>query len=153
MAHDYSDIQDDFYEGIDEIFTEMFSDRVFIHLMDADSGEDDLYGEVPADSFKKYLEPIALVGSVTETVEKDDSPHGTETVGVTIRVPARQLAENAIPHLAAGDMGALKKAKFSFHSMERILIDTIAPKVMVADMFHLYEFRCHAPKAQREVAV
>jgi hypothetical protein len=153
MAHDYSDIQSDFYEGIDEIFTELFSDRVLISLMDADSGEDDLYGEAPMDSMKKYGEPIALAGSVAETVEKDDSPHGTETVGVTIRIPAKQLAENAIPHLAAGDMEALKRAKFSFHSMEQILIDAIAPKAMVADMFHLYEFRCHAPKAQREAAI
>jgi hypothetical protein len=152
MPHDYAETQLDFYDGIDEIFEELFSDRVFLHMMDIEAQEPELglYREAAMDSGKKYLTPVALVGSVIESHETGDGipPEQAGDVRVAIRVPAKQLAKNAIPHLAEADRDRLKMAKFSFHAMDLILIDEVIPRVMVADMFHLYEFLCHVPKKQ-----
>jgi hypothetical protein len=85
VPHDYTDIQNDFYEGIDEIFTELFSDRVFLHLMDSDAQEAelDIYREAAMDSEKLYLPPVALVGSYSEMIESGDGipPEQAEPVG------------------------------------------------------------------------
>ena len=155
MAHDYRDIQTEFYEGIDEIFTEMFSDKIEIHLMDVDRQIPSLniYDEAVMVSEKFYFPPIAVVGSFVESTALSKENEIVFDRAVTIRIPAKQLVDNEIPHETQEDLDYLLKAKFSFKHFKHITIAVIECTTMVADMFQVYTFRGSIPKDQKFSAV
>ena len=133
------DIQNAFLDGIEEIFSIMFTDRLMIMLLDEESTIPNIYGET---TDKVYLDPIPLIGRITTTFKQGDIPVEGVNIDAVITIPTKQLITNQIPHMTDEDLEILKRGKFSYDGFE-YLVDKVVPKTLVADKWQMYEFWCH----------
>lgn len=136
------DIQNAFLDGIEEIFSTMFTDRLQLSLLDEESTQVNIYDETPD---KVYLSPIPLIGRIQTTFTQGENPVEKVQVGATITIPTKQLITKQIPHQTEKDLETLKKAKFSYDGVE-YLVDKVVPKTLVADKWQMYDFICRVDK-------
>lgn len=140
------DIQEAFLEGLEEVFSIMFTDRCNILLLDDRKTKTNIYGESKT---KVYKEPIPLVCKVVLSTEKEENPHFSNKVSAVITVPTRQFITNEIAHTSKEDLELLEKAAFEYDGL-MFEVSKVNPKTMVADMWQIYEFSCIMPKVQLE---
>lgn len=135
----YTEIQEAFLDGINEVFTTLFTNRVMFSFLDKEQTEEELsiYGEVPK---KYYHEPIALVANVFLESEKYEHPDKQFKNTAVFKVPTRQLIINNIPHTQA-DLPALERGKIHFNGVD-YLVDSVKPHTLVADVWQMYVFNC-----------
>lgn len=136
------EIQNAFLDGIEEVFSIMFTDRLNLSLMDEEDTITNVYGETKK---KQYLSPIPLIGKIITTFTQGENP--VESVGVTavITIPTKQLITKGIPHSTEKDLETLRKGKFEYDGIE-YLIEKVVPKTLVADKWQLYDFNCSVDK-------
>lgn len=139
---DYSEIQNAFLDGFEDIFTIMFTDRLELQLLDEESTEKNIYDEAPS---KVYLPPIQLVGRIRIDVDECLETVEGEQRDAVITIPAKQLITKNIPHGTSDDLDRLRRAKFVYDGFE-YLVEFIKPKTLIADKWQLYEFDCHGIK-------
>lgn len=136
------DIQNAFLDGIEEVFSLMFTNRLSLRLLDEESTKTNIYEETPD---KVYRDPIALIGRIQTTFNQGEDPIESVNIDAVITIPTKQLISNQIPHETREDLETLKKAKFIYDDFE-YLVDKVVPKTLVADKWQLYDFMCHVDK-------
>ena len=136
------EIQNAFLDGIEEIFSIMFTDRLNLSLLDEESTYVNIYDET---SEKMYQLPIQLIGRIKTTFKQGEEPIEGVQVDAVITIPTKQLITKNIPHQTEDDLETLKKGKFSYDGFE-YLIDKVTPKTLVADKLQMYDFACHIDK-------
>ena len=139
---DYSEIQNAFLDGLDELFSIMFTDKIKLSLLDEESTKVNIYDESPN---KVYTSPISLVGRVTTTFTQGEDPIEGVQIDAVITIPTKQLISNQIPHESDDDLETLKKGKMSYGEFE-YLIEKVTPKTLIADKWQMYDFYCRVEK-------
>lgn len=135
-------IQNAFLDGLEEVYSIMFTNRLELRLLDEDETEVNIYGESPE---KVYQKSIQLVGRIQTTFEQGDDPVEGVKIDAVITIPTKQLISNQIPHQTEENLETLRKAKFSYDGFE-YLVEKVVPKTLVADKWQLYEFSCRVDK-------
>lgn len=142
-----NDIQEAFLEGIEEVYSIMFTQHCFIHFLDEEQTQtNDLYGETKE---KVYKEPIEIVAKIEQFPNKGESEEETILRKATITVPTKQFLDKEIPCLFESDWEELRKVKFSYEGTE-YLVNVVKPKTLVADIWQFFEFKCTEGK-QRSI--
>ena len=136
------EIQNAFLDGIEEIFSIMFTDRLQLRLLDENSTKANIYGET---TDKVYLDPIPLVGRIQTTFEQGENPVEGVQIDAVITIPTKQLITNQISHQTDRDLETLKRAKFLYDDFE-YLVEKVVPKTLVADKWQMYDFKCRVDK-------
>lgn len=143
MAYDSSNqIQQAFLEGMEEVFSIMFTNNCKLYLLDSENTETNIYGETKS---KKYSEPYDLVAKITYNHSKGESPEETTIRSATIRVPTKQFLDKGIPCLLESDWEMLKKSKFEYEGCT-YLVDNVTPMTLVSDIWQFFDFNCTEDK-------
>ena len=135
-------IQNAFLDGIEEIFSIMFTNRLLLSLLDEEETIVNIYDET---TDKLYLDPISLVGRIQTTFTQGELPVQGVQIDAVITIPTKQLITNQIPHQTEADLETLKKGKFSYDGFE-YLVEKVVPKTLVADKWQMYDFMCRVDK-------
>lgn len=136
------DIQNAFLDGIEELFSIMFTDRLNLSLLNEEDTVVNIYDET---TNKVYHDPIQLIGRIKTTFTQGEDPvEGVQTDAV-ITIPTKQFITKQIPHQTDADLETLKKGKFSYDGIE-YLVDKVTPKTLVADKWQMYDFNCRVEK-------
>lgn len=135
-------IQNAFLDGIEEIFSIMFTDRLQLSLLNEEDTQVNIYDETPN---KVYQEPISLIGRIQTTFAQGENPVEGVQIDAVITIPTKQLISKNIPHQTDEDLETLKRAKFSYDSFE-YLVEKVVPKTLVADKWQMYDFMCRVDK-------
>lgn len=136
------EIQNAFLDGIEEIFSIMFTDDLQFSFLNTEATKTNVYGETPV---KAYHNPIPLIGRITTTMIQGENPIETVQVDAVITIPTKQLVTKKIPHKTEVDLETLKRGKFSYKGIE-YLVSEVKPKTLVADMWQMYDFMCSVDK-------
>lgn len=135
-------IQNAFLDGIEEIFSTMFTDRLQLRLLDEEATQTNIYKET---TDKVYLDPIQLIGRIQTTFTQGENPVESVQIDAIITIPTKQLITNQIPHETDSDLETLKKAKFAYDGFE-YLVEKVVPKTLIADKWQMYSFECRVEK-------
>jgi len=138
----YSEIQNAFLDGMEEVFSIMFSDAVYVSLLDEESTEVNVYGETPS---KVYHEPKKLIGRVKTDFEKGEEPIQGIEIDALITFPAKQIINSDLPYQSLDDFETLRRGKITFKNVS-YLIEKVQPKTLVADAWQFYDFYCRVDK-------
>lgn len=132
-----NDIQTAFLDGIEEVYSTLLCNHLFLYFLDEESTVvDSLYEETTK---KRYLEPYELIAKVTYSHTKGVDPEETVIRTATFRVPTKQFLTLGIPFLSESDWERMRKAKLVYEGTE-YLIDTVTPSTLVADIWQFFEF-------------
>ena len=132
------EIQNAFLDGIEEIFSIMFTDRLQLSLLNPEATSVNVYEET---SKKVYYDPIPLIGRITTTFTQGENPVEGVQIDAVITIPTKQLITKQVPHQSDEDLETLKKAKFEYDGFE-YLVEKVTPKTLVADKWQMYNFEC-----------
>ena len=135
-------IQNAFLDGIEEIFSIMFTDRLQLSLLNEEATQTNIYEETPN---KVYLDPIQLIGRIQTTFTQGENPVESVQIDAIITIPTKQLITHQIPHLTDEDLETLKKGKFAYDGFE-YLVEKVVPKTLIADKWQMYSFECRVDK-------
>lgn len=135
-------IQNAFLDGLEEVFSIMFTDRLTLSLLDEENTQTNIYEETPS---KVYLDPIPLIGRIQTTFTQGEEPVEGVQIDAVITIPTKQLITKNIPHETDEDLETLKKGKFAYGGFE-YLVEKVVPKTLVADMWQMYDFNCRVEK-------
>lgn len=135
-------IQNAFLDGIEELFSIMFTDRLQLSLLNEESTRVNIYDEAPS---KVYQDPISLIGRIQTTFNQGEEPIEGVKINAVITIPTKQLISNDIPHHTDEDLETLKRGKFKYDDFE-YLVEKVVPKTLVADKWQLYDFHCRVEK-------
>ena len=143
MSHDYSEIQNAFLEGTKEIFTELFTDRVKLYLLDTENTVvDSLYEETPQKVYKEPLEITAKVDLTRSQGERTPEAVGTSA---TVKIPNKVLMDLEIPFETVEDLKVLEQSLIEYRGM--ILNVLIAkPTTLVGDIYIFMSLTCTEKK-------
>lgn len=146
-----NDIQQAFLDGIEEVFSIMFTKQCLFYRLDNHSTTKNIYGEAKA---KYYMEPIPLIAKVVPRagypeyrgtdMDNINAFSGVERT-VTITIPTKQLLECKIPFFTAEDMKVFEQAVFFYDGLY-FTCEVASQKTMVADIWQFIECSCVAPK-------
>lgn len=143
-----TDIREEFLEGIDEVFSIMFTDngaeKVKFHFMDDEATKiNDVYRET---DLKVYKDPIELVAKVVTHFTKEDLPSMDMEIDAIITVPTLELIKKEIPRHTLADLKTLTRGKFSFKDVDPYNVERVVPTTLVAGEWQFYVFYCQIPK-------
>ena len=132
------EISDAFLSGIQEIYTILFVEELFISLLNETSSQKNIYGE---SINKTYFPPIQVTGNV-----KLDNKVGEETVEVlnreaVIKIPAKEFLDKGVNT----SLDVLLKAKFTFQQKD-YLVSNVKPSTNIQGEFLSYVFSCNEVK-------
>ena len=135
-------IQNAFLDGLEEVYSIMFTNRIKFSLLDEKATSVNVYEETLS---KKYLDPIPLIGRVQTTFTQGTEPIESVQIDATISIPTKQLISNGLPHTTESDLETLRKGKFEYDGFE-YLVEKVVPKTLVADKWQVYDFICKVDK-------
>ena len=136
-------IQQAFLDGINEVFSTMFTESVKLYLMDEESTKVNVYDETEK---KAYLEVCDLVAKVTTTFTEGELPVEDIKVDAVFTIPTKQLIINNLSRATMDDLKNLSKGKISYRGID-YLIHRVVPKTLVADEWQMYDFICYIEKS------
>lgn len=137
MTQEMLEIQQDFLEGTQEVFSTLLTDEVNFHFMNEEDTEINVYNEAPV---KKYREPIVLVAKITVSRGAAGTEYEKNTCDATIIIPTKEFIDKEIDY-SPSNYETLKKAIFSFKGVF-YKVDEIVPKTCVANEFLFHQFNC-----------
>lgn len=137
-----NDIQQAFQDGIEEVFSTLLCNHVFMAFLDNENTETNIYDETPV---KVYKEPYELIAKVTYSHPKGVSPEETVIRKCSVKVPTKQFTTLGIPFLSETDWEEMRKAKLTYEGVD-YLVDTVTPSTLVADLWQFFEFECTEDK-------
>ena len=135
-------IQKAFLDGIDEIYSALFTDSIYFSFLDEDATEVNVYEESRE---KKYTEPVKMVGRVNTSFEQGGEYVEGIKIDAIITIPTKQLITKKIPCDTKEDLELLRKGVFTYGGMQ-FLVDKVSPRTLVADKWQLYDFYCSVDK-------
>ena len=136
-------IQQAFLDGINEVFSTMFTESVKLYLMDEESTKVNVYDETEK---KAYLEVCDLIAKVTTTFTEGELPVEDIKVDAVFTIPTKQLIINNLSRETMDDLKNLSKGKISYRGID-YLIHRVVPKTLVADEWQMYDFICYIEKS------
>lgn len=148
--HDYAEERAqnrrDFEQGMDEVFRTLFTEHVFLYLMDKhNTPKNDVYDEAET---KIYLPPVPVTAKVVISRVHGEEVEQTTQQSAVITIPNLQferLRDNAgkplIPHSTYEDLEVLKKAAFKYKAYT-FLVDEVKPVTHTSGTYLFYEFQC-----------
>ena len=142
MRSERKHIQNAFLDGINEIFTTMFTDQIEVFLLDEENTKTNVYKET---ANKKYLEPVRVAGEINTTFAQGENVVEGIEIDALIRVPTKQIQASGIPHETLEDLETLRKSKVRFAGVE-YLVHKVTPKTLIAEIWHFYDFACLVDK-------
>lgn len=147
------EIQNAFLDGINEVFSIMFTDQVKIYFLDVEGSKTNIYGECKEPVYK---DPLTLVAKVSMDISYDskdssDSSFFRETSNATIVIPAKQFILNEIPYEDEKALETLRRCEFEF-SGYRFEVITVNLKTLIADKWQLCEFNCTSKRGTKYVS-
>ena len=136
-------IQNAFIEGINEVFSIMFTEECVWYRMDQNSSS-------PINIYKEqkeivYFPPIKVVAKVVLNVSDPNNAFEENKVSSIVTIPTKQLIENSIPFYTEEDIKSLEKGYFKYSDIT-LNIDSVTPKTLVADIWQMFEFKCSKVK-------
>ncbi len=133
------EIQNAFLEGINEVFSIMFTDKCKLYFLDTESTETNVYNETPE---KRYKEPIEIVAKVVPSVSSEnDDAFFKDSNACTVIIPSKQLIDNGIPFSTSGDFEEFSRCKVEYGGYS-YRVTSAYPKTLVADMYQIVELSC-----------
>lgn len=135
-------IQKAFLDGINEVFSIMFTQHCLMYFLNDESTEVNIYGETDE---KVYGEPYELTAKVSYDQPKGESPEQTVERKAIITIPTKQLIQNNISFLNEADWERFRQAKLVYEGTE-YLVDIVKPKTLVADIWQFFDFYCTEDK-------
>lgn len=137
-------IRKDFVDGVNEIFTTLFSDGasdgIKLYLM-SDKTKTSVYGE---SKYKKYQAPKMLVAQARLTPTQGEQDVEAIKDKAVFVVPLKSLQERGLG-VTNADLDIMRKGVIEFHGVF-YTIDNILPKAYIEDVFLMYHFVCTEDK-------
>lgn len=144
-------IRKDFVDGVQEIFTTLFtdgvSDGINLYLL-SDKTITNVYGET---KYKVYKKPILLVAKSQLTPTQGEQDVEVIKESATFTIPLKSLQENNIG-VTNTDLDNIRKGVIEFHGVF-YTIDNISPKAYIEDVFLMYQLDCTEDKYVTSVLV
>lgn len=144
-------IRKDFVDGVQEIFTTLFTDGVTdgvnLYLL-SDKTITNVYGET---KYKVYKKPILLVAKSQLTPTQGEQDVEVIKESATFTIPLKSLQENNIG-VTNTDLDNIRKGVIEFHGVF-YTIDNISPKAYIEDVFLMYQLDCTEDKYVTSVLV
>lgn len=131
-------IQKAFVEGINEVFSIMFTEKVKIYLLDTEKTKENIYGEAKEKTYKKGIE---IVCKIIYNVSESNKELSKNIIKANITVPIKQLLENKILFNSVDDIRYLECAVFE-HNGNIFEVDEVTPKTLIAEMWQMIDFNC-----------
>jgi hypothetical protein len=130
----------DFYDGVYEIYQEIYTEEISISLLDTvNTVVDEVYHE--SDN-KVYLPPILLLGKVAEgDFKESDIPIEQVKFNMLFTVPTKEMEVKKVPFITDEEISNLKKAKFTYNGVKYI-VQYIAPTTRIGGTYLTFKFYC-----------
>lgn len=144
MSTDFK-IQKAFLDGIELVFSTIFTQYCYVSLMDEFGTMTNIYGE---STDKVYTDPIPLVAKVSTDFSLEGELPSDIKVDAFIKVPTKQLLKAGLitkEYVTEEELEKLRKAKFTYGGID-YLVSYIQPKTLIADIWHFYDFYCYVDK-------
>lgn len=148
------EIQDAFVDGLNEVYSIMFTDGVNdgvnLYLLDP-STDGGFYKE---SKVKRYKKPVLLVAKAQTNMK----PKGDEVVEAEIKnlpkftVTYKSLRDRGVPCQTESDWDCLKRGYLEFHG-DFYEIKSVKPQTFVEDVFLTLAFECEYRKDVSSVLV
>ena len=132
------EIQRAFLDGVEEVFSIMFTDKLELSLLNEEDTNTNVYKE---SGNKLYYDPVVLIGKIVLNPSQSDIPVEVTHVDSVITIPTKQLITNNIPHIGEEDLKMLERATFKYEGIT-YTVSTVRPQTLVAGMWQLYSFYC-----------
>ncbi len=137
MDKDLLEVQKDFLEGTKEIYQSLMTEEIYIHFMNEEGTNVNVYQEAP---IKNYKEPIALWGKIQVIRSTSQADVEKNACSATITVPTKDLMDKKID-FRPQNYDVLKKAVMSYQGVY-YQIEEINPVTNVANVFLFHNFLC-----------
>lgn len=138
-----NDIQQAFQDGIEEVFSTLLCNHLFMSFLDeTQTVEHSVYEETTE---KVYGEPYELIAKVDYSHPKGEGAEETVIRQATFKVPTKQFTTLGIPFLQEEDWERMRKAKFTYEGTE-YECDEVTPSTLVADLWQFFIFSCTEAK-------
>ena len=137
-----ADIQKAFIDGVEQIYSTMFTDGVNdgveLFYLDEDSTKvDSVYRE---SKVKKYKDPIMLVANAKLSFTDQEEYVMDKKYDAVFKVPYKSLMEHDCD-VSKDGLKVMQRGKIDFHGVS-YKIDEIKPTTFVENVFLIYEFCC-----------
>ena len=140
MPHDYTEIQTAFLEGTLEIFTELFTDRVELIMLDLEQTQIDPIYEETLD--KKYKDPIEIVAKVDLTrTNGEKTPEVVDTTAI-VKIPAKVLDDLEMERSSLEDLKVLEQCRIKYKGF-LFEVSQVTPTTLVGDTYIFYTLKCN----------
>ena len=140
MADTITEIQNDFIDGVYEVYSEMFNDGintgVYFYPYE-DNPDKGIYKE---DTNKTFKSPILLVARIVLAVDSDGETVEEIKNTASVTIPFKSLRDNSLDTSTAG-LKELNKGYLRFNDTFYEVL-TIKPQSFVANVFLTYLFEC-----------
>ena len=137
-------LNEEFLEGIYEVYSTLMTNQIFLKLLDEDSTDTNVYEETTQ---KKYLDPIQLVGKFALSMEQGEQVVEGVQDYVTATIPTKSLLDKNVD-ITPENYETLKKGAISYKDVDYNIIQ-VRPIVNIDDVFQFYVFYCEKPKVRR----
>lgn len=137
-------LNEEFLEGIYEVYSTLMTNQIFLKLLDEDSTDTNVYEETTQ---KKYLDPIQLVGKFALSMEQGEQVVEGIQDYVTATIPTKSLLDNNVD-ITPENYETLKKGLISYKGVDYNIVQ-VRPIVNIDDVFQFYVFYCEKPKVRR----
>lgn len=139
------EIQEAFLEGIDLVFSTMFTKRCKLLLWNSKANSvSNVYKESRVMD-KSYLPPIDVTAKLVLTTQDVEQTIENTKRKAVITLPTKVLIDNNIPFRTQNDLLNLEKSMFYIDGIFYVA-DVLNPKVFVGNIHQMYEFICHPVK-------
>lgn len=137
-------LNEEFLEGIYEVYSTLMTNQIFLKLLDEDSTDTNVYEETTQ---KNYLDPIQLVGKFALSMEQGEQVVEGIQDYVTATIPTKSLLDNNVD-ITPENYETLKKGAISYKGVDYNIVQ-VRPIVNIDDVFQFYVFYCEKPKVRR----
>lgn len=135
-------IQQAFLDGINDVFSIMFTEGVKFTLLNEETTKTNVYEEAIE---KFYSKDYDLVAKITTTFREGELPIEDVQVDALFTIPTKQLIKHNLPRTTMDDLKKLAKGKMTYKGID-YLIHRVVPKTLVADEWQMYDFICYIDK-------
>lgn len=137
MTSERNSIRNAFLEGMQEIYSVMFSTKLKLYMMDTSGTHLNIYQE---STDKRYLTPKTLIGRIELFPEQGELPVESIKNRVKITVPTNELIQKKVPHKPE-DLEYLRKSVFEYENVN-YTVERVKPSNNIVDEYLVYIFDC-----------
>ena len=145
-------IRKDFVDGLQEIYTTLFTDGVndglYLYFLSDKTVEDEVYSE---QKYKVYKKPILLVCNAQLSPTLGEQTVEVIKENAVFKVPLKTLEEHEIG-VTNADLEKLRKCIIKFHGVY-YNVENVSPITFIEDTYLVYRFDCKEDKQMTSINV